>query len=136
MEAEACREGLLLGCRQGWSNIDIESDSSVLVAALKLEREDYSEVGRIVGDCKQYLATITSSTFRHIFREANGVANRLAHLASQRTIDSIWFEEPPDIIQDVRYADMFSTPNVARGMGMSPSLQIDVIPIINNMRES
>ncbi|KAL6206870.1 hypothetical protein ACLB2K_024116 [Fragaria x ananassa] len=44
MEAEACRVGLLLGIHQGWTNIDIESNSTILVVALKSEEEDLSEV--------------------------------------------------------------------------------------------
>ena len=123
METEACRQGLLLGRRQGWTNMDIESDSSVLVVALNSVREDYSDVGRVVDDCKQYLIAMQSSTIRHIFREANSVADRLAHFACQGSIDSLWLEEPPDIIQDVLYEAMCSNANVARGMGLSPSLQ-------------
>lgn len=34
MEAEACRAGLLIAIHQGWSNIDLQSDSSRVVAAL------------------------------------------------------------------------------------------------------
>ncbi|XP_004300884.1 PREDICTED: uncharacterized protein LOC101315056 [Fragaria vesca subsp. vesca] len=56
MEAEACRVGLLLGIHQGWTNIDIESDSATLVAALKSEEKDLSEVNRVISDCKSYFS--------------------------------------------------------------------------------
>ncbi|XP_062017671.1 uncharacterized protein LOC133734024 [Rosa rugosa] len=35
MEVEACRAGLFLGIHQGWTDIDIESDSILLIAALQ-----------------------------------------------------------------------------------------------------
>ncbi|KAL6141147.1 hypothetical protein ACLB2K_059438 [Fragaria x ananassa] len=44
MEAEACRVGILLGIHHGWTNIDIESDYVILVAALKNEEEDLSDI--------------------------------------------------------------------------------------------
>ncbi|XP_062014142.1 uncharacterized protein LOC133730599 [Rosa rugosa] len=44
MEAEACRAGLLLGIHQGWSEIDIESDSAILIAALNSSKQDFSEI--------------------------------------------------------------------------------------------
>ncbi|PRQ25708.1 putative ribonuclease H-like domain, reverse transcriptase zinc-binding domain-containing protein [Rosa chinensis] len=43
MEAEACRAGLLLGIHQGWSDIEIESDSAILVAALNSGEKNFSQ---------------------------------------------------------------------------------------------
>ncbi|PRQ28530.1 hypothetical protein RchiOBHm_Chr5g0004021 [Rosa chinensis] len=54
MEAEACRAGLLLGIHQGWYEIDIESDSAILIAVLNSSKKDFSEVSRILDDCKNY----------------------------------------------------------------------------------
>ncbi|XP_040361695.1 endo-1,3;1,4-beta-D-glucanase [Rosa chinensis] len=42
---------------------------------------------------------------RHVDREANGVAHRLAHLASTSSSDEFWVEETPDIIHDVLIED-------------------------------
>ncbi|XP_040364031.1 uncharacterized protein LOC121049844 [Rosa chinensis] len=44
MEAEACRAGLLFGIHQGWSDVVIESDSALLIAALKSEEDNFSEL--------------------------------------------------------------------------------------------
>ncbi|XP_050386217.1 uncharacterized protein LOC126802611 [Argentina anserina] len=93
MLAEVCTEGLLLGISQEWGNIDVESDSYVLVAALNSSRADLSEVGRIIEDCKRYLLALPSSSIRHIFREANCVADYLAHFACNGFIDSVWVED-------------------------------------------
>lgn len=43
--------------------------------------EDSSEIEKIVEDCRAYLLGIPSITTCHIYREANDIANRLAHLS-------------------------------------------------------
>ncbi|XP_062028747.1 uncharacterized protein LOC133744696 [Rosa rugosa] len=55
MEVEECRAGLLLGIHQGWTDVDIESDSILLITALSRDEEDLSEVGRVLEDCKAYM---------------------------------------------------------------------------------
>ncbi|PRQ31856.1 putative ribonuclease H-like domain-containing protein [Rosa chinensis] len=132
MEAEACRAGLLLGIHQGWADIDIESDSTTLIAALKSEEENLSEVSRILDDCKEYFSSFRSVRILHTYREANGVADRLAHLASVVTIDDVWLDETPAIIQDVLYEDYCHCFSVARGSGfMSPPMQNSTFNKIN-----
>ncbi|XP_024178762.2 zinc finger MYM-type protein 1-like [Rosa chinensis] len=42
-EAEACRAGLLLAIHQSWMEVDMESDSSILVAALNQSSDNNSE---------------------------------------------------------------------------------------------
>ena len=60
MEAEACRAGLLIAIHQGWSDCIIETDCSLLVTALSSLEEDFSDLGRIVEDCKEYMRAIHS----------------------------------------------------------------------------
>ncbi|XP_062005922.1 uncharacterized protein LOC133723110 [Rosa rugosa] len=119
MEAEACRAGLLLAIHQGWEDLELESDCSLMVVALNTNVEDRSEVGRIIDDCKSYLTSFHSTQICHVFREANGAARRLAHLASLNYLNDVWLEESPAIIQNVLYEDNC---NYNRGQGpMSPS---------------
>ncbi|XP_024158692.1 uncharacterized protein LOC112166150 [Rosa chinensis] len=135
MEVEACRAGLLLGIHQGWTEVEIESDSTLLIAALKRVGNDFSDVGRVLEDCKSYMTAFQSIEIRHIYREANGVADRLAHLASLFALNDVWLEETPAIIQDVLYEDYCKCSNVARGSGfMSPPAQSTTINIINGTR--
>ena len=103
MEAKACRAGLIPDIIKGWVDLDIECDSSVLVVALNQEREDVSKIGCSISDFLRYLKIFPSFTVRHIFREANFVADRFAHLACCRVMDECWFEESLDIIQNVLY---------------------------------
>ena len=124
LEAEACRAGVLLGLNQGWTEIDIESDSAILIAALKDKEMDLSVVSRVLDDCREYLNSFHSVSIRHIYREANSVADRLAHFACKEVVDYIWLGESPAIIQDVLYEDNMHCTTLARGSGyMSPSLQ-------------
>ncbi|XP_062021093.1 uncharacterized protein LOC133737577 [Rosa rugosa] len=105
MELEAMRAGLLLIIHQGMDGVDIETDCAAVVTALQGNMEDLSEVGCIVEDCKDYMRAIPSCNLRSIYREANGVAHRLAHLASVDYLDDYWLDETPVIIQDVLYED-------------------------------
>ena len=105
IEVEACRAGLFIAIQQGWDELELESDCAVLISALNSSSVDRSEFGRIVDDCKGYLNGFNSFRVRHIYREANCVAHRLAHIASLSNIDELWLEETPSIIEDVLYED-------------------------------
>ncbi|XP_062011139.1 uncharacterized protein LOC133727571 [Rosa rugosa] len=129
MEAEACRAGILLAIREGWDAFDLESDCSFVVSALQQNMEDRSDIGRIIDDCKSYLTYFPSFQIRHVFREANGVAHRLAHPASLNYLDDIWVDESPVIIQDVLYKDLCTE---ARAQGfMSPFMHYFNLNIIS-----
>lgn len=65
--------------------------------------EDSSEIGKIVEDCIAHLLDISFISFCHIFREANGVAHRVAHLASSHLENFSWVEEASVIIHDVLF---------------------------------
>ncbi|PRQ34728.1 hypothetical protein RchiOBHm_Chr5g0072311 [Rosa chinensis] len=105
MEVEAMRVGLLLLIHQGMDSVDIETDCVAVITALHRNTEDLSEVGCIVEDCKAYLSSLSSFTLRSIYREANGVAHRLTHLASVEWLDDYWLEETLVMIRDVLYED-------------------------------
>ncbi|KAL6197001.1 hypothetical protein ACLB2K_032614 [Fragaria x ananassa] len=89
VEAEAVRAGLLIAIYHQWENIEVESDSAIMLQALTTEEEDLTEVGTIVHDCMPYMQAFNFVSVRHVFREANGVAYRLAHLASKSVVDEL-----------------------------------------------
>ena len=131
VEAEALREGLMMAVQEGWDDIEVETDCAMLVIALEGDGEDLSLVGRIVEDCKSFVSSFHSFQFRHIYREANGVANRLALLASRSENAMSWFEETPAIIRDILYEDMRG---VSRGLGfMSPLCMFPISIIIEEV---
>lgn len=117
VEAEAFRAGMLLALHQGWNNLILESDCATLVTAVNTLGEDYSDIGPIIGDCKDYMLAITSLNVRHIYREANCVAHRLAHVASFSIVDDCWIDNTPSIIEDVIYEDIHPP---TRGLVLSP----------------
>lgn len=87
MEGEACLAGLLIAIHQGWNVCVIESDCALLITALHGLGADFSELGCIVEDCREYMKVVHPIQVKHVFRETNGVAYRLAHVASWSNID-------------------------------------------------
>ncbi|XP_062028933.1 uncharacterized protein LOC133744926 [Rosa rugosa] len=114
-EAEACRAGLLMAIHQGWKQVELETDCAILVTALNQQMEDNSEVSRILDDCKNYLHDFDWIRVRHVYREANSVANRLAHFASLDHVVDLCLDEAPAFIQDVLYEDNCNATMLARG---------------------
>lgn len=109
MEAEACRSGILIAVHQGWQDVDFECDCSMMITALASTSLDFSEVGRIVEDCLEYMSECSSFHIKHVYSEANGVAHRLTHFASLFDLDEFWLDETPFIIEDVLYEDYCSS---------------------------
>ncbi|KAL6186127.1 hypothetical protein ACLB2K_042248 [Fragaria x ananassa] len=133
MEAEALRASLLIAIHQGWDEVEIEGDCAIVMKALATTDGDVIEVSSILSDCRHYMETFRLILLRHIYREANGVAHRLAHLARSSSLYEFWVDETPDIIQDVLMEDGC---NISRGLGnMSPSLY-DLSLANNNMGDN
>lgn len=125
MEVEACRAGLPIAIHQGWSDCDVESDSAALVAAIGSLIPVFLELGRVVEHCRDYMEAIGSLCIKHVYRVANCVAHRLAHIASHSSIDNFWIDEMPSIIEDVLYEDLY---HCKQGPGItSPSPKVTII---------
>ncbi|KAL6222493.1 hypothetical protein ACLB2K_005885 [Fragaria x ananassa] len=130
-ETETTRLGLLTALQQGWKNLEVECDCAVLVAALNRQSDVMVEVSRITEDCKVLMNSFENISIRHIYREANGAAHRLAHFASLDRIVELHLGESPVFLQDILYEDKCNALSVTRDRGfMSPSMA--QIPINNN----
>ena len=130
MEAKALQASLLIAIYRGWNEIEIESDCETLLQALAKDG-DVVEVSAILVDCRHYLMAFDYVLLRHVNREANGVANRLAHLSRSSAFDELWEDSPPDIIQDVLIEDGCK---FSQGIGvMSPLMYDHSLNIDNNM---
>lgn len=77
----------------------------MIVTALASADDDLSQISRILEYCRVYLRSFNSIVIRHIYREANGVAQRLTHVISFSRFDDFWIEDTPSIIKDVLYED-------------------------------
>ncbi|KAK9924950.1 hypothetical protein M0R45_033291 [Rubus argutus] len=129
VEVEACRVGMLFALEKGFNDFILETDSAVLANALTSLEEDFSDIGRIIGDCKDYLLAFTNVNVRHIYREANAVANRLAQIANFSSRDECWIDNTPSLIEDVIYEDLYP---ISRGIGpMSPSIDLTVVKLLS-----
>ncbi|KAL6212409.1 hypothetical protein ACLB2K_017629 [Fragaria x ananassa] len=91
-DTETARLGLLTSLQQGWKNLEVECDCAVLVAALNRQSDVMVEVSRITEDCKVLMNSFENISIRHIYREANGAAHRLAHFASLDRIVELHLE--------------------------------------------
>ena len=127
----ALKDALLYACEQGWEDLEVKNDCAELVKAFHQDMEVGTDVGQVVADCTTLTLLMHSFTLVHIYREANGIANRLARLASMSTMDSIWYNETPSIIYDVLLEDnCFSS----RGIGsMCSSLYASITSALNNI---
>ncbi|KAL6214185.1 hypothetical protein ACLB2K_013623 [Fragaria x ananassa] len=114
------RAGLLIAIDQQWNDVEFESDCATIMLSLARSSEDMSEVSALLNNCKAYMESFQFILLRHVYREANGVAHRLAHLVRIAYLDELLVDESPDIIQDVLMEDGCSIPG---GFGfMSPSI--------------
>ena len=69
-----CRAEILMAIHHGWDNLIMETDCAMIVTALANADNDLSQVSQIIEDCRVYLRSFNSFVIRHIYREANGVA--------------------------------------------------------------
>ena len=107
-ELLACSAGLQEAARMGISRLDIETDASLVKAALASNDYRLSEVGGIITEMKLLLATDFSSCNISICnRVCNGVAHSLAALGcnfpSGQT--AIW-EDAPHEVEDIMTSDL------------------------------
>ena len=70
METEACVASLLIAIQQGWSDIDLKCDYSLVTTALASSIEDWSDISRVMEDCRDYMSEFQSINICHIFRKS------------------------------------------------------------------
>ena len=94
-EAWALRDGLMLCNQMNLSNVIVELDAKALVDALNNPDFNNSVISPLFDDCKQLAAQIPQIVFRHIYREANLCADRLANVGRLQSLDFILYTSPP-----------------------------------------
>lgn len=109
-EVWALRDGLLLCHQMNIPAIIVELDAKVLVDAISNPRYSNTVISPIFYDCKCLLSQIPQVRIKHIFREANKCANRLANFAHSQDLEFITHSVPPvDLISFVE-ADCIGIP--------------------------
>ena len=75
--------------------VNIELDAKAVVDAINLQGKSNSALSSILEDCRHLIAMIPQTTVRHVFREANRSADRLAKLGITLDVDFILYSSPP-----------------------------------------
>lgn len=83
-EAWALLEGVRLVAESGVGNLIMESDSLLLVEAIKASVNYPAEIEGIVQRVRNLFEQFSGCKIRHIWREANACADYLANLGASR----------------------------------------------------
>ncbi|KAK6917137.1 Ribonuclease H domain [Dillenia turbinata] len=74
------REGLIIAEQKMLTNIEVESDSQFLVEALSKGIEKGHPLELLIQECRAIMKALIVAAMRHILREANKCADKLAKL--------------------------------------------------------
>ena len=95
-ELRGLRDGLLLAKNRRLLPILIETDSMVVYYALSKDNFDVTtSMYNLVEDCRTLINLLGKPPIKHIYREANGVANWMAKNAYNFCSDHNVYEQPP-----------------------------------------
>jgi hypothetical protein len=67
----------------------LEGDAMKIVNALRIEKQFWSRYGQLIKDAKLVLKGLRSWNVRHVRREANMAAHRLAKTAIRQSLEKI-----------------------------------------------
>uniref|UniRef100_A0A803P2K0 RNase H type-1 domain-containing protein n=1 Tax=Cannabis sativa TaxID=3483 RepID=A0A803P2K0_CANSA len=81
-EAMEVREALSWIKSYPWQNVTLETDSLVVVQALRRSMDMISLFGLVIKDCKNFLATMCNVSIFFVKRSANSVAHAFARASS------------------------------------------------------
>ena len=107
VEVLAARRGMELAVETSFRNIVLESDSQILIKALREDSYSLASFGHIVKDIQVIASYLSSSNFYHVRRQCNGLAHFLARRAKNLSQSNVWMEEVPPDISSVLQADLF-----------------------------
>jgi ribonuclease HI len=116
-ELWAIRDGLSLIVDMGFLYVTIEIDALMVVSFLALNSIPHPSLRPLVADCRFLLQRIPHKELKHVFREANKCADRLAKLGGSQEADFVVLDTPPACICDVLSFDnsgCISTRSVTR----------------------
>ena len=107
VEALVARRGLELAVELGFRNIVLESDSQILITALREGSYSLSSIGHIVQDIKFIASYLSLINYTHVRRQCNALAHSLARRAKLVSQCQIWMENVPSNSSSVLQADLF-----------------------------
>ncbi|KAM1021447.1 hypothetical protein ACFX2J_042343 [Malus domestica] len=106
-ELFAARQAVLLAqtfCHVGKRMI-FESDSSLVLVAMKGQEEDCSFLGPVINDLHFLLQSFPQSLVNYVQRGGNSAAHRLARVGVVSNQQLLWFEDPLDLLRDTLFEE-------------------------------
>lgn len=104
-EALGVPEALSWIKRRQWSNVVVETDSLLVVQALRTNMGMTSYFGNIIDDCKLFLRDLVSVSVYFVKRSANEAANALARSSSVVAERTLVRENFPSSVLDVIFQE-------------------------------
>ena len=95
---------MILAKNMGLERTIFEGDSLQTIQAIEA-KEVRSVIGHIVKSCLQNIPSFQEARIRHISREGNKIAHKLAQLAKQSAEEHIWISTIPIWIEDMARAE-------------------------------
>ncbi|RYR23091.1 hypothetical protein Ahy_B03g068364 [Arachis hypogaea] len=99
-EAFAVREALIMAKNFQLDRIIFESDSLILIQALK-SKASIAEIQVILDDILELVRSITNCGFTWVPREGNGLAHEVARLTADGSLQQNWLRCRPQIIINI-----------------------------------
>nr|POE57440.1 putative ribonuclease h protein [Quercus suber] len=105
-ELWALKDGLTMAKQMGFENICIEMDAEFIVQLVSTPSMINLMLEPLLSECRDLIQTFPSSSVVHMFREANGCADRLARMGVDLdAIDFLFLFEPPDVVVEILASD-------------------------------
>ncbi|XP_062104835.1 uncharacterized protein LOC133816262 [Humulus lupulus] len=104
-EAMGVREALSWIKRKNWVQVLLETDSILVVQALRSSCSLPSYFGRVIDECKELLNNMSSVLINFVKRSANGAAHALAKESSFVAERSLFQEDMSSLVLDVLIKD-------------------------------
>nr|XP_023927486.1 uncharacterized protein LOC112038880 [Quercus suber] len=105
VEVLAARQAVLFAKELGFDKVELEGDSESVTKAILGDYMDRSYIGHVLQDIKFLFSSFSVISVKHIYREGNCVAHKLA----RRAVNSpflVWMESVPSDIFDVYQHDL------------------------------
>ncbi|XP_023902251.2 uncharacterized protein LOC112014105 [Quercus suber] len=102
-ELWALKDGLIVAKQLGINNICIEIDADFIVHLISNPSVANLMLEPLLSDCRNLIKTFPNHIVTHVFREANGCADCLAHMGADlnHDFDVHLLYNPPDVVVDL-----------------------------------
>ena len=100
------RRALVFAKELEFDKVVVEGDSKIVITTILGDYMDYSYMGQVLQDIKFMFSSFFFISVKHIHREGNCVAHRLARRAA-RSPFLVWMESVPPDVLDVYQLDLF-----------------------------